>query len=44
MQTLYIDRKDSELEIENNRLQVRLTTADKPFSIPLKVLEFLAGC
>lgn len=41
MQTLYIDRKDSELEIENNRLQVRLTTADKPFSIPLKVLEFL---
>lgn len=41
MQTLYIDRKDSELEIQGGRLQVRIAGANKPFSVPLNVLEFL---
>ncbi len=41
MQTLYIDRRDSELDIQGGRLQVRIADSDKPFSVPLNVLEFL---
>lgn len=41
MQTLYIDRKDSELTIQGGRLQVRISSSSKPFSVPLNVLEFL---
>ncbi|MEX0618073.1 MAG: CRISPR-associated endonuclease Cas1 [Pseudohongiellaceae bacterium] len=41
MQTLYIDRKNSELDIEGGRLQVRIAGSDKPFFVPLNVLEFL---
>lgn len=41
MQTLYIDRKDSELEIQAGRLLVRIADSAKPFSVPLNVLEFL---
>lgn len=41
MQTLYIDRKETELEIQAARLMVRIADAAKPFSVPLNVLEFL---
>ncbi len=41
MQTLYLDRRDSELDISDGRLQVRIEGAKRPFSIPLNVLEFL---
>lgn len=41
MQTLYIDRKDSELEIQGSRLMVRIGEQARPFSVPLGVLEFL---
>ncbi len=40
MQTLYLDRKDSELDIAGGYLQVRIGDK-KPFRVPLKVLEFL---
>ena len=41
MQTLYIDRKNSELDISGGRLQVRINGGGKPFSVPLKMLEYL---
>lgn len=41
METLYIDRKDSELDVQGGRLQVRMEGGRKPFSIPLNVLEFV---
>lgn len=41
MQTLYIDRKGAELEIDTNRLRVRIPGAARPFSVPLGVLEYL---
>lgn len=41
MQTLYIDRKNAELDTQGGRLQVRIAGSAKPFSVPLNVLEFL---
>lgn len=41
MQTLYIDRKGSELDIQGSRLQVRIAGSARPFSVPLNMLEFL---
>lgn len=41
MQTLYIDRKGSELDINTNRLSVRIPGSERPFSVPLSVLEYL---
>jgi len=41
METLYIDRKGAELEIQGSRLRVRLSTEHRPFSVPLNILEFL---
>ncbi|MGD8175641.1 CRISPR-associated endonuclease Cas1 [Marinimicrobium sp. ARAG 43.8] len=41
METLYIDRKGSELEIQGSRLQVRVPGPQRPFSTPLNLLEFL---
>lgn len=41
MQTMYIDRKGSELDIQGGRLLVRIADHDRPFSVPLNVLEFL---
>lgn len=41
MQTLYIDRKGSELDINTNRLSVRIPGNEMPFSVPLCVLEYL---
>src|SRR5690554_1908979 len=41
METLYIDRKGAELEIQGSRLRVRLSTEQRPFSVPLNILEFL---
>ena len=41
MQTLFIDRKGSELDVQGNRLLIRIADSPKPFSVPLTVLEFL---
>ena len=41
MHTLYIDRKDSELDIHGSRLQVRIPGDPKPLSVPLNIVEFL---
>lgn len=41
MQTLYIDRKGAEVEVQGQRLTVRIPGVEKPFGVPLKVLEFL---
>lgn len=41
MQALYIDRKGSDLDIQGGCLYVRIEGNDKPFSVPLTVLEFL---
>lgn len=41
MQTLYIDRKGSALEVESHRLKVHIPNQPRPFSVPLNVLEFL---
>lgn len=41
MQTIYIDRKGSELDIQGGRLLVRIPDRDRPYSTPLNVLKFL---
>ncbi len=41
MQTLYIDRKDSDLDIQGSRLQVQIPGESKPFSVPVKLLSFI---
>lgn len=41
MQTIYIDRKGSELDIQGGRLLIRIADYDRPVSAPLNILEFL---
>jgi len=41
MQTLFIDRKDADLAVQARRFQVRIPGTDKPFSVPLNMLQFL---
>lgn len=41
MQTLYIDRKGTTLEIKGGRLLIQLMNSPRPFSAPLNMLEFL---
>lgn len=41
MQTLFIDRKNSEIEVDRGRLLVRIEGVRSHFSIPTKVLQLL---
>lgn len=41
MQTLFIDRKNTELEVDGGRLIARIAGVHPNFSVPINVLEFL---
>jgi len=41
MQTLFIDRKNTEIEVDGGRLIVRIGGVHPNFSVPVNVLEFL---
>lgn len=41
MKTIYVDRRDSELEVQGGRLQISIPGTSRPFFVPLNMLEFL---
>ena len=41
MQTLFIDRKDSEVDVERGRLQIKIPGVRPNFSIPTKMVEIV---